>query len=193
MRKLYKITVATVLLLVVALFITGSYVQATSFTQGYISSTSVSLGTVVSIDKDGSNQIVPTTTSNDARTVGIVANANTSIIDLQPKGTNIRVAISGDSQILVTNSSGDIKKGDNLIISPLAGIASKDSADSTASKYIGVAQDSFTASTPGAKQVSVKLSNGSSKTVAVGLISANILLSDRQPGQNQKSNSYFPK
>lgn len=189
MKNTVKITFVSFLLV----FGIGGSVLATSFTQGYQSTTSIALGTVVGISKDGSNQIEPATLSSDLRVVGVAADATGSIIDLQPKGSNIRVATSGDAQVLVTNSSGDIKKGDNLVISALSGIAARDSSDSTASKYIGVAQDSFSGSSSGAQQVSVQLSDGKTRTVAVGLIPANILISERQPGKNQQSKSLLSK
>ncbi len=184
-NKFYAIT--TVL---AAFFIVGAYllfavglVKATSFTEGYQSVSPVSVGTVVSLANNSTSQVENTTADNDTRVIGVVADASSSIIDLQPKNANIRVAISGQSQILVTDIDGDIKSGDQLIISPLSGVAMKDKSEQTASKYLGVAKDAFSSKSTGAKQVSVTLNDGSKKTFAVGLIAGNILISERQ---NQK-------
>ncbi len=164
---------------------------ATAFTEGYQSSAPVSVGTVVSISKNSSTQIEDSTKDNDSRMVGVVANASSSIIDLQPKGSNIRVAVSGEASVLVTDSNGEIKKGDYLIISPLAGIAAKDVTEAVASKYIGIAQESFSASSSGAQSVSASLSDGKQQTIHIGTIKATILISERKSGQGQQSKNFL--
>ncbi len=187
-----KIIISSFVIAYISMVIVG-VASATSFTQGYQSSSAVSLGTVLSLSKDGGNTVEASTVENDTNMVGVAANAADSIIDLQPKGSNIRVAINGESQVLVSTTTGDIKKGDYLVISPLAGIAEKDTQDSKASKYVGVAQQEFTDSSSGASKVTVNLTDGSSKTVSVGLISVNILLSDRKAGQNAQSTNILAK
>jgi hypothetical protein len=183
MKKFISLVLAAIF---TALSLTSA-VYATSFTQGYVSTSGLSVGTIVSLSKEGSNNIEPTTAENDKRTLGVVANAEGAIIDLQPQGSNIRVAINGDAKVLVSNSGGDIKKGDYLVISPLAGIAEKDNNASKASKYVGVAQESFTDSSSGAKKTNVQLNNGQQKEVAIGTITANIILSERSPSSNETS------
>ncbi len=172
--------------------LTWTLVYATAFTEGYQTTTDLSVGTVVSIAKNSNSQIEPTNPDNDSRLIGVIAPANSSIIDIQPLGSNIRVATSGDATLLVTDSAGDIKKGDNLIISSLAGIAMRDQANAIASKYLAVAKESFSSSSVGAQKVSVSLSNGGKQTVSVGKIVATILISDRKsPIVTPKTNNFF--
>ncbi len=187
MYRILKFIAADLLLLIIF----GVPVLATSFTEGYESSAPVKIGTVVSLSKTGSNQIENTTEANDSRVLGVVAGANDSIIDLQPKGSNIKVAVSGETQILVTDSGGDIKQGDSLVISPLSGIAMKDNLDTKATKYLGVAKESFSSQSAGAQEVSVELSNGSKKNVAIGKIQASIILSERQAGKGPQNRNFL--
>lgn len=167
-----------------------SVVSATSFTEGYNSSIAVTTGTVVSVSKDGGKIIEPTTKDSDIRAIGIVADENQSIIDVQPKESNIRVAISGDTQILVTDIGGNIEKGDYLIISPLEGIAMKDSQDDEdiASKYIAIAQEPFTSGSATAQEVEVNQSDGSKKKVIIGKIPATIMLTARAAAGSENKN-----
>jgi len=153
---------------------------ASSLSQGYHSSETISVGTVVSLTKSGSNEIQTTTSLNESSLLGVAVDSKNAIVDLQPQGSDVRVAISGEAPILVSDTNGAIKAGDNLIISQVAGVAMKDSAtNTTAKKYIAVASESFDNKSPSAKQVTIK-QNGADKSVAVGLIKAKILLSDRQ-------------
>lgn len=160
------------------------FALAASLSQGYHTTEAITAGTVVSLKKSGSNEIQTTDNTNEDLILGVAVNSQNAIVDLQPSGSDVRVAISGEIPVLVTNSGGDIKPGDNLIISQISGVAMKDSTDATAKKYIGVASDSFSSSTTGAKQVTIKVNNAD-KSVYVGLIKAKILLSDRQSSAPQ--------
>ncbi len=166
----------------------ASAVVATSINQGYAAKTALAVGTIVSVAKDNPNLIEPSTTSTDSQVVGTVANGPDALINLQPQGANIRVATSGAAPILVATTAGDVKRGDHLVVSPLAGIAERDSSSSKAAKYIGIAGSDFSASSSGAKSTTVKLSNGGQKTVALGLINATILITDRASQSGQSAN-----
>ncbi|MGZ6005158.1 MAG: hypothetical protein ACXWLH_03320 [Candidatus Saccharimonadales bacterium] len=168
-------------LLAVLLFISvfPHTTSAGSLSQGYHSSQSITSGTIVSLTKSGSNEIETTNSSNENLMLGVAVSSKNAIVDLQPSGSDIRVAISGEIPALVTNANGDIKAGDNLIISQIAGVAMKDSSSSNAKKFVGVASEPFGAITAGAKQFTVS-QGGSDKNVYVGLIKVKILVSDRQ-------------
>jgi len=162
------------------LFFVASFSQiaAASLAQGYHTNQPIVAGTVVSLTKSGSNQVQATTFANEADLLGITVDANNAIVDLQPGGSDIRVAVSGQTPVIVTNLNGDIKIGDNLIISSIAGVAAKDIPASTAKKYIAVASEAFSDKSSGVKTVSIK--NGSkSENAAVGVIQAKLLLTDR--------------
>lgn len=163
------------------------FVSATTFTQSYQSTTSPVVGTVVSLSKQGGNLVEPTTPENDSKLVGVVADTTGSIIDLQSKDTNLKIASSSLSKILICNLGGNVKKGDLLIISPLSGIAMKDTLGFVASKYIGVATEDFNTNTAGNKSVEVELTNGKKQTAVIGQITANILITERPTDKSAKS------
>ncbi len=171
-------------------FFSYSRVKAASLTQGYhIRSTAV-IGTVVSSTKNGGSDIAPTTSDNQNQLVGVIVGAKNSIIDLQPKGTDVRVGLSGTVQLLVTDLNGSISKGDYLIISPLSGVAMKDTPEQTALKYIAVANEGFDSKSANVRSIDVKSSDGGSQKTNAGLIQAQLLIQDR-PAQTPKQKTNF--
>src|SRR3989338_8136512 len=126
MRQKFVRLLVGVYVSILTLVIFAPSLLATTVSQGYSSSKSESVGAVVSHSKTGENQIEDTTPENESRMLGVVASGNNALLDIQPKGSNIAIAVNGDAEVLVTDINGDIKTGDSLIISPLSGIAMKD-------------------------------------------------------------------
>lgn len=157
---------------------------AASIAQGYHSSESLIRGTVVSVGKSA-NEVVATTQQNQRTVIGVAVGSSDAIIDVQPHGSDVRIAINGDASVVVSDIGGDIKTGDSLIISPLSGVAMKDSRDSQATKYIAVANQNFNAHSKEASKVAITLNDGTKRDVAVGLINAKLLLTNRTPAKGQ--------
>ncbi len=158
--------------------------SAASIAQGYHSSESLIRGTVVSVGKSA-NEVVATTQQNQRTVIGVAVGSSDAIIDVQPHGSDVRIAINGDASVVVSDIGGDIKTGDSLIISPLSGVAMKDSRDSQATKYIAVANQNFNAHSKEASKVAITLNDGTKRDVAVGLINAKLLLTNRTPAKGQ--------
>ncbi len=156
---------------------------AASIAQGYKSSLPLASGTVVSV-KSG-NEVAATTEQNQKTVIGVALGSSEAIIDVQPHNSDIRIAINGEAPLVVSNVNGDIKAGDSLIISPLSGVAMKDSRDSQDTKYIAVANQDFSTKSKNAKTASITLKDGSKQNVSVGLINAKLLLTNRTPVKNQ--------
>lgn len=173
---------------IISLF-AGASVLAGAISQGYHSNIPLSEGTVVSAVKNSNKEIEKTTLDNESLLAGIVTNESKSVISLQPKGTDMGVAVNGEVSLLVTDVNGDIEQGDYLIISPLAGVAMKDSSDSQSKKYIAVAAQTFNKKSTGVKSVPVEFNNGQHKDVSVGLMLANLVLSNRVDKANSKQNA----
>jgi len=173
---------------VLSLFVWAS-VLAGAISQGYHSNIPLSEGTIVSAVKNSNKEIEKTNLENESLLAGIVTNDSKSVISLQPKGTDIGVVVNGEVNLLVTDINGDIEQGDYLIISPLAGVAMKDSLNSQAKKYIAVAAQSFNKKSAGVKPVPVELNNGQHKDVSVGIMLANLVLSNRVDKANSKQNT----
>jgi hypothetical protein len=165
--------------------------RAASLTQGYHSNSAVALGAIVGTAKGTGDEIDLTTPGTEKLMIGVVVDAKEAIVDLQPHGTDVRVALSGEVPVLVSNLTGDIKSGDNLVISPVAGIATRDSSDSKAGKYIASAAQGFSSSSPGSRQVSITLNDGTQKTISIGTIRAKLLFSDRPASASSASSNVF--
>ena len=165
-----------VLLVVVA---ANGVVFAGAVTQGFKANIAMPTGAVVSLAKGSSDTVEKTTYENESSLIGVSAAAKDALIDLQPAGSVIRVAVSGDTSLLVTDLNGDINPGDELVISPLSGIATKISDDVSTKKVIAAAGEKFSKSSTNTKQVEVSMPDGSKKSVVVGRIQVKLLLNDR--------------
>ncbi|HLC91695.1 MAG TPA: hypothetical protein VJC09_01455 [Candidatus Saccharimonadales bacterium] len=180
--------VATVMFLGFA-FLPSAF--AASESQSYHSDAEVTLGTIVSTDSPGSKNLTIASLDNEALVVGVVVNTKDTLVDLQPNGSNLSVATTGLVSLLVTNLFGDIKAGDNLVISPLSGVAAKDTADSNAKKYIAIANESFSSNSANAHNVSVDNVDGSNKEAVAGIIKAKMNLSNRPPNPNSENQNFI--
>ena len=166
----------------------SAHVVAGAVTQGFKAKTSLPTGSVVSLAQKSSDTVEKSTLDNEGSLVGVTATEKEALIDLQPAGSEVRVAVSGDTSLLVTDLNGEIKPGDQLVISPLAGIAMKFSDDLSNSKIVATAGETFGTSSVGAKQLTVEQSGGGKKTVFVGRISAQLTLSERSREVKQTQN-----
>lgn len=163
-------------------------VAAGAVTQGFKAKTALPNGSVVSLSEKSSDTVEKTTLNNEKSLVGVAATEQDALVDLQPAGSEIRVAVSGDTSLLVTDLNGDIKPGDQLVVSPLSGITMKFSDDLTNIKIVATAGEAFGKNSAQVKQIEVEQSDGTKKTVYVGRISAQLLLSERSQESKQNKN-----
>lgn len=167
--------------------ILGLRVSAGSITQGYKATTELPIGAVVSLTSDGSQDVEKSNINNDSLLVGVVADAEDTLLDVLPAGSQVRVATSGDIKILVSTINGDIKSGSKLIASPLSGIAAVDYPPAPGVQYIAVANTGFNSSSANAKKIAITQNDGASKDVYVGTIAAKILLGNRSSTDKSKN------
>lgn len=186
----FKATVINLLVigLVLSLQIFGSVALASTITEGYRASTDMVSGTVVSLTKSNANTVEKTTTNNDILLAGVVVGSQDSLLNVQPAGSQVRVAINGEVSLQVSTVNGNIKSGDRLIASPLEGIAADDYPPAPGAKYIAIAEENFTTTSSSAQKTSVSLNNGSIKDVYIGVIKAKMLLGDRTSDTSQSKN-----
>lgn len=177
--------------LIAVVFIYAPKIVAASFTQGYHADNKVVVGAVVSTLANDATRIEDTTLNTEDLMAGVVTGSVSGIIDLQPKGSDLRVGTSGEVSLLVTDYGGQIKTGDYLIISPIAGVAMRDSPDSDAKKYIGIAKQDFNASAGSVRQIDVAINDGSTKKANAGPLKAQLLLQDRPEQKNKTSQNFF--
>jgi len=161
--------------------------SASTVTQGFKASVEIPRGAVVSIKSEGTNELEKTTTLNDKYVVGVAVESNDSLVDVRPKDSDLSVAVNGEIEILASTLNGDIKSGDLLIASNLAGIVVKDYPPAPGVKYIAVASGELSDSTTSVKKVEVESNDGSKKQTSIGLIKAKILLGSRQQSNKDET------
>lgn len=114
---------------------------ASSISQGYASNDpEISVGMAVSLSIDSTPDIPlveRATLGNADRFVGIVTTIDHSLLSLSGKNTQILVSTSGTASAYVTDLNGAVNQGDELTVSPLAGILMK--AGDTDSLLVGAA------------------------------------------------------
>lgn len=153
-----------------------STVHADSVTISYESQQPLVVGSLVSLTKAGSTQIQKAATQNQDLLAGVVTQTTDTVINVQPAGSNVPVVNRGRTQMLVSTAGGDIKSGDDLIVSPIAGLAMKPGKNDKGSRYVAVARSDFSSRSNGAQKMTIQGGNNTSKDVYVGLIQVDLAL-----------------
>lgn len=153
--------------LFMALFILSPAASAlTTISQGYFTQDKLSLGSIVSLKKDTSDQVIASTNQSSDGMLGIVINNGNSLLTLTSgKGNQIQVATSGTAQVLVSDINGIISEGDHITASPIAGVGMKATDNS---KIIGIAQAGLADSQ--SSEVSYTNKAGQKNSVKVGQV-----------------------
>lgn len=136
----------------------------TSISQSYSTTDKLSLGSIVSLQNNSSDQVVAATSSNTDGLLGAVVNANNSILSLSSDDTNqVQVATSGTLQVLVSDINGTIVRGDHITASPISGVGMKATNNV---RIVGIAQGDLA----GGSQQSYTDKAGVKHTVIIGSI-----------------------
>lgn len=159
---------ASTVLVVIALSATVNAV--TYISQSYLTTDKLSLGSIVSLKDGTSDQVVAADNKNVDNLLGVVVNADNSVLSVTNDGTNkAEIATSGTLQLLASDINGVIKKGDQITASPISGVGMR--ANSNV-RVIGIAQGDLN----GNKQ-SYTDTNGVKKSVIIGQIPAQVSVS----------------
>ena len=138
----------------------------TTISQGYTTSETLSLGAIVSLEKDSSDKVVPAATSNVDNLFGVVIENESSLLSVSNGQPNqVQIATSGTVPILVSDINGAISRGDHITASPIAGVGMKANGNV---RIIGVAQSDMG---PGSKHT-YKEKDGKENTVNLGEVPA---------------------
>lgn len=137
---------------------------ATSISESFLASSQLPIGTLVSLQADSTDQVVPATSNNVDTLIGAVISADNAALSLSDgTGTQAQVATSGTLPILVSDVNGAIQKGDHITASQIAGVGMK---ATTNVRVIGVAESDMTGGTP----ETYKDQSGASHTVTIGQV-----------------------
>lgn len=134
----------------------------TPISQSYITENGLTEGSIVSLKENTTDEVEAATTQNADNIFGIVVNSDNSLLTISAKvGTQVQVANEGTMSVLASNINGDIKRGDPITASPIAGIGMK-ATDNI--RIVGIAQGDMTAQ----KEQEIKNSDGSTEKVLLG-------------------------
>lgn len=138
----YVAVVLAAMTLIVALpFATHA---ATSLSQGYSTTETLSLGSIVSLQDNSTDHIVAANTGNADSIIGVAISNGSSLLSLSNGQENqIQVATSGMIAVLVSDINGEITQGDPITASPIKGVGMKATNNA---KVIGIAQGKPTSS-----------------------------------------------
>ena len=131
------------------------------------------MGSIVSLKDGTSDQVVAADSSNVDNLLGVVVNADGSVLSISIDGTNkAEIATSGTLQLLASDINGSIKKGDQITASPISGVGMKATSNV---RVIGIAQGDLD-STNGSKQPYTD-KTGVKKFVIIGQIPVQVSVS----------------
>lgn len=158
------------------LILVPALAAAQTVTQSYSANSGVQQGMIVMLDNKDSGKVDPLTADNIQSMQGVVVAANDSTVTLSNGSTNqVYVATTGTYNVLVSNQNGEIKKGDFITISSLAGIGMRANGDQLL--VLGKALQSFDGTTNVSGTARVATTTGGTTNVSLGLISVDIGIS----------------
>lgn len=114
-------------------------VMAAVISQGYQSQGEISAGMLVSLNDAG--KVEASTESNVNDLFGVAVEADSAAVSVTSGNDDeTQVATSGLAAALVSDINGEVKKGDAITVSPIAGVGMK-VGDDVNQKIIGIAQE----------------------------------------------------
>lgn len=117
--------------------ITVPVLAITPVSQSYLTDKTIPLGSLVALDGDSADKIIPADTNSVKNLIGVTINDSTPLVLTSGNSNSALVATSGIAPTLVSNLNGEIELGDQITASPIAGVGMK---ATTNTKIIGVAQ-----------------------------------------------------
>jgi hypothetical protein len=165
MRSWLAIAITSVLLGINV--IPGSVAALAPISQEFLADKPIALGSIVSLNKDSSENVSASNTSNVNAIIGVVINGDSSPITLSSNQSNqVQVATSGVVPILVSDINGSISLGDEITASPIDGVGMKASDNA---KVVGIAQGDLGSSSNHTQQTYTDKS-GQKHTILIGQV-----------------------
>ncbi len=155
-----------------------------SIAQGFQTTDSnVVAGALVSLKAKTANSVELADTANLEALTGVVGNK--SLIELSNGGSSVQVVTSGITPTLVSDINGDVKIGDKITVSPIAGVGMK-ATQSTL--VVGAATTNLSSAKTSTRTVTDK--DGKQRQVHIGAVQMQVDKVFYQAPTDQ--NSYLP-
>lgn len=163
-QKLIKTKLLVASVAVGLLALPAAAAAITTLSQGYSTTDTVSIGSIVSLRKNSSDQVDAASTANADSLLGVVIDSSSSLLSLSNgQAQQVQVATSGVVQVLVSDINGPVSQGDAITASPIAGVGMKATSNA---KIVGIAQGDLSGGTP----ETYKDKSGASHSVHVGQV-----------------------
>jgi hypothetical protein len=94
--------------------LTPAGASSANISHSYHSGEAVQDGSLVSLDAQGSSDVQPADTTNQARLFGVAVKSDDSLLAVNAGAENVQVATSGTASVLVSTLNGPIKIGDQV-------------------------------------------------------------------------------
>ena len=138
----------------------------TLISQSFVSSSNLPVGSIVSLQKDSSTNVVSADNTNTNNILGVVVSSSDSQVSISStNGTQVQVVTNGVEQVLVSDINGSIAVGDPITSSPISGVGMKATENS---KVVGIAQDKFPNTT--VSKQTYKDKGGKTHTATIGQV-----------------------
>lgn len=155
------------LIIVIFCFVYTPVVWAAAISYGYKTNESIAYGALVSLDKSNPSMVKLSTKEDIETLLGVSVKSNESLLSLSNGTTDIEVAVEGTAMVLVSDINGDIKPGDPITVSPIAGVGMR---SPNATKIVGTAQQNFNRDNSGTTKQKITDKDGKDKEVNIGKI-----------------------
>ena len=157
---------------------------ASTISESYSGNNDFKIGSIVSLKRDDSKGVELSNVNNSDYLLGVVTEADEALLSFNTAGDRVNVATIGEVLTYVSNINGDIKTGDFVVPSQVAGVGMR--AEDNSGKVLGVASADFNDTSPFAQ--SFKL-NDLNKEAAIGPIPVRLLARDVSATNNVKDKS----
>lgn len=160
-------------------------------TQTYNADPATQIGMIVGLKDKAGNLISPVNSDKLKNILGVVVPADNAKIVLtaeSAKQKQVLVTSTGVVSMLVSNQNGQIKAGDPLTVSAVAGVAMK--ADDQQEMIVGRATSDFSGTSGVIGSIKLKDSTGKENSVSIGRVKADFRVTSNP--LYQKSASHVP-
>lgn len=159
--KIQGCLLAGIALFVVAL--PAAVSATTSISRGYAADKKLPMGAMVSLQKDSTDKVELSASSNVANLLGVVINPESSLLSFSNDAkVQVQVATNGTVPILASDINGMISRGDHITASPIAGAGMKATGNV---RVVGIAQDDLKKT---AREQKYKDKDGKEQKVMIG-------------------------
>lgn len=150
--------------LLLGLILAAASSALTTISQSYSATDKLSLGSIVSLQRNTTDHVSLASSSNVDSLLGVVINAENSLLSLSNGQENqVQVATSGTVQVLVSDINGTIYRGDHITASPISGVGMKATSNI---RIVGIAQSDLASTTNSQQSYTDK--DGHERSVAIG-------------------------